>query len=183
MTCPTASFHPIRHVLLGAALVLLAGCASASFHASPAPTLDRSATWVVAPLINNTATPYAGKRAERIVNALLSQHISGQILDPPVSDDTTGLPVDNGEAAEKAARTFARARGARYLVTGSVDEWHYKIGLDGQPAVGFTLRVDDLKSGKTVWTGAASASGGSREGIAVLAQNTLNRMSKRLLGR
>jgi hypothetical protein len=64
-----------------------------------------------------------------------------------------------------------------------VDEWTYKIGLDGQPAVGFTLSVVDLGSGKVIWTGAASASGGSRQGVAVLAQDTLDRLTTRLMGK
>ncbi|TAL86542.1 MAG: penicillin-binding protein activator LpoB [Rhodanobacter sp.] len=172
-----------RLCLLLAGLALLGGCASTSFHAAPAPTLDPAATWVVAPLINNTATPYAGQRAARLIQALLAQRAGTQVLIAPTSADPSGLPIDNGQAAEKAARRFAVDKNARYLVSGSVDEWHYKIGLDGQPAVGFTVTVVDLGSGKTLWTGAASASGGSREGVAVLAQDTLDRLVTRLLGK
>ena len=172
----------VRLPLLLGGLVLLGACASSSFRAAPAPTVDRAATWVVAPLINNTATPYAGQRAARLIRALLAQRVTGQVLMPPAEPDASGLPTDNGEAAEQAARGFASQQGARYLINGSVDEWHYKIGLDGQPAVGFTLTLVDIDSGKTLWTGAASASGGSREGVAVLAQKTLDRLITRLTG-
>ncbi len=176
-------YRLVRLSLLFAGLILLGACASSSFRAAPAPTVDHAATWVVAPLINNTATPYAGQRAARLIRALLAQRATGQVLLPPPEPDAGGLPTDNGEAAEQAARAFASQQGARYLVSGSVDEWQYKIGLDGQPAVGFTLTLVDINSGKTLWTGAASASGGSREGVAVLAQKTLDRLIARLTGK
>ncbi len=172
-----------RLCLLLVGLASLGACASTSFHAASAPKLDPAGTWVVAPLVNNTATPYAGQRAARLIQALLTQRPGAQVLIAPASADASGLPLDNGQAAEQAAHTFAVSQNARYLVSGSVDEWHYKIGLDGQPAVGFTVSVTDLGSGKVIWTGAASASGGSREGVAVLAQDTLDRLVTRLLGK
>jgi hypothetical protein len=172
----------LRPVIAGT-MLMLAGCASTSFHAGPTPNIERSASWVVAPLINNTATPYAGQRAAQLVTALLSQHDAGQVQAAPAAPDAGGLPIDNGAAAEDAARTFATQQNARYLIRGSVDEWSYKIGLDGQPAVGFTLNVVDLTTGKVLWSGAASASGGSREGVAVLAQKTLNSLVERLMGK
>ena len=165
-----------RLAITGTVALLLSACATSSFHASPKPSIEAGATWVVAPLINNTATPYAGSRASHITAALLAQHKAGRVLNAPDPMSGSNLPLDNGEAAQDAAHAFAVKQQARYLVTGSVDEWHYKIGLDGQPAVGFTLSVIDLQSGRTLWTGAASASGSSREGVAVLAQNTLEKL-------
>lgn len=179
---PLALLYPLFRRAAPALALLLVGCATSSFHAGTAPHIDRSASWVVAPLINNTATPYAGDRSARLVSALLGQHQLGAILDAPVIPNASGLPLDNGQADEKVAATFAAKQGAHYLVTGSVDEWHYKIGLDGQPAVGFTLSLVDVGSGKILWTGAASASGGSREGVAVLAQKTLNKLIQRMTG-
>lgn len=170
-------------VIVSLMLTLLTACASSSFHAGPAPTTEHSANWVVAPLLNNTATPYAGQRAAQLVSALLAQRSVGPVQVAPAPADATGLPIDNGAGAEDAAKAFALQQHARYLVRGSVDEWTYKIGLDGQPAVGFTLSVLDLSSGKVIWTGAASASGGSRQGVAVLAQKTLDRLTTRLLGK
>jgi hypothetical protein len=179
----TAQFRLFAPALAGLLLILLSGCASTSFHAGPAPNIERSASWVVAPLLNNTATPYAGQRAAQLISALLAQRGSGPVQVAPAAADVGGLPLDNGTAAENAAKALAQQQHARYLVRGSVDEWTYKIGLDGQPAVSFTLSVLDLSSGKVIWTGAASASGGSRQGVAVLAQETLDRLTSRLLGK
>ena len=179
----SALFRLAPPVIASLVLTLLTACASSSFHAGPTPTTEHSASWVVAPLLNNTATPYAGQRAAQLVSALLAQRGVGAVQVAPAPADATGLPIDNGASAEDAAKAFALQQHAQYLVRGSVDEWTYKIGLDGQPAVGFTLSVLDLTSGKVIWTGAASASGGSRQGVAVLAQKTLDRLTTRLLGK
>ncbi|WEN15821.1 hypothetical protein PY254_03885 [Rhodanobacter sp. AS-Z3] len=179
----SALFRLAPPVIVSLLLSLLTACAGASFHAGPAPTIERSANWVVAPLLNNTATPYAGQRAAQLVSALLAQRGVGAVQVATAPADAGGLPIDNGAGAEEAAKAFALQQHARYLVRGSVDEWTYKIGLDGQPAVSFTVSVVDLESDKVIWTGAASASGGSRQGVAVLAQETLDRLTARLMGK
>lgn len=179
----TAVFRLVSLLSAIALLLALTGCASTSFHAGKTPSTERSASWVVAPLLNNTATPYAGQRTAQLVNALLAQRGVGAVQVAPAAADAGGLPIDNGASAQEGAKSFAQQQHARYLVRGSVDEWTYKIGLDGQPAVSFTLDLVDLSSGKVIWTGAASASGGSRQGVAVLAQETLDKLIARLMGK
>ncbi|MDA8094618.1 MAG: penicillin-binding protein activator LpoB [Betaproteobacteria bacterium] len=171
-----ASTAALSLVLLG-----LGGCASTRLDASPAPRLDTQAIWSVAPPVNNTVTPYAAGRVQSQLAALLSTHGVQHVLLVPAANPGGPLPIDNGAQNERAALAWARHHQARYALLGSVDEWEYKIGLDGQPAVGFTLRLVDLKTGSVIWSGAASASGGSREGLAVLSQDVLNDLINRLL--
>ena len=52
--------------------------------------------------------------------------------------------------AELAARV-----GATHLLMGTVHEYRYKTDLDGDPAVGITLRLVDVKDGLTVWQGSS----------------------------
>jgi len=159
----------------------LSGCAATRFDTAPSPRLDREAVWCVPAPINNTSTPYAGERVQRQLAALLGAQGLPRLLLPPAPDGSGPLPIDNGADDQRQALDWARRHEARYAVLGSVDEWDYKIGLDGQPAVGFTVRLLDLQSGKIIWSGAASASGGSREGLAVLSERTLAGLVKRLL--
>lgn len=176
---------PLRKATTWTLLVLtalgLSGCASTQFDAAPSPHPDRDAAWCVPAPVNNTSTPYAGERVQRQLAALLGAQGLPRLLLPPASDGNGPLPIDNGAADQRQALTWARQHGARYALLASVDEWDYKIGLDGQPAVGFTLRLLDLQSGSIVWSGAASASGNSREGLAVLSERTLAGLVKRLL--
>ena len=56
---------------------------------------------------------------------------------------------------------------------GSVEEWRYKVGVDGEPAVGITLQLIDLPSGAVIWTASGSKTGWSREGLTATAQKLL----------
>lgn len=159
----------------------LSGCASTQLDTAPSPHPDREAVWCVPAPINNTSTPYAGERVQRQLAALLGAQGLSRLLLPPAPDGSGPLPISNGADDQRQELHWARQHQARYALLGSVDEWTYKIGLDGQPAVGFTVRLLDLQSGKVVWSGVASASGDSREGLAVLSERTLAGLLKRLL--
>lgn len=159
----------------------LSGCATTQLNAAPSPHADRQVVWCVLPPINNTSTPYAGERVEQQLGALLGAQGLPHVLLAPARSGSGPLPIDNGAQEQRQALKWAHHHEARYALLGSVDEWDYKIGLDGQPAVGLTLRLLDLQSGKIIWSGAASASGGSREGLAVLSERTLAGLVKRLV--
>lgn len=167
--------------LLALVALGLSGCASTQFDTAPSPHPDRDAAWCVPAPINNTSTPYAGARVQRQLAALLGAQGLPHLLVPPAPAGDGPLPIDSGADDQRQGLAWAHHHQARYALLGSVDEWDYKIGLDGQPAVGFTLRLLDLQSGKVIWSGVAAASGDSREGLAVLSERTLAGLVKRLL--
>ena len=162
-------------------LAALSGCATVQMNAAPSPHPDREAVWCVVAPMNNTSTPYAGGRVQQQLAALLAARGLPHVLLAPSRDGSGPLPIGEDAKGQAQALAWAHRHDARYALLGSVDEWHYKIGLDGQPAVGFTLRLIDLQSGKSLWSGAVSASGGSREGLAVLSERTLSRLLDRLV--
>jgi hypothetical protein len=69
---------------------------------------------------------------------------------------------------------WANQQNLRYAVTGSVDEWRYKSGLDGEPAVGITLNIVDLQTQEVIWTSTGARSGWGREGVAMAARTLLS---------
>jgi hypothetical protein len=79
---------------------------------------------------------------------------------------------------QENALTWAKKSGAKYAVAGSVDEWRYKVGLDGEPAAGITLNVIDLESGQVVWSGTAAKTGWSREAVSATAQKVVDNLLK-----
>lgn len=171
----------IRTLVLAAVVVSgLAACASVSIQAPASAALDKQADVAVLVLANNTSTPYAGQRVQQQLAALLSAHGAGKVQ-IQASDASGQLPVGDDAQDPAKALAWARSSHASYALAGSVNEWRYKIGLDGQPAVGFTLRLIDLGTGQTVWSGTASASGDSREGLAALSQHVLDQLVTRLL--
>ena len=61
----------------------------------------------------------------------------------------------------------------RFAVMGSVEEWRYKVGIDGEPAVGVSLIVVDLSTDRVVWSASGGKSGWSRQALSAVAQTLL----------
>jgi TolB-like protein len=159
-------------LLAGAGAVALGhtlpGCAT--INAPPMPAIDRGSKWALLPIVNLTETPQAGLRAESIVESLVRSAGLTNMIRYPASLNTDALfdPVER--KAVEQAMTWARGETVRYALTGAVEEWRYKVGVDGEPAVGITLQVFDLKSGAVIWSAAGSRTGWSREALSAIAQ-------------
>lgn len=151
--------------------VLLAACST--LDRSPAPAVRASAQWVVLPFSNNTETPLAANRAEAIAEGLLRAEGVGKLRRYPASLPQDALFENNDRKALDAALAWARDQNAAYALTGSVDEWRYKVGVDGEPAVGVALSIIDVASGETLWTGVGGKSGWSREALSAVAQKLM----------
>ncbi|RCV92554.1 hypothetical protein DU506_07290 [Vreelandella rituensis] len=137
-------------------LVLLSGCAVTDVHRGDA--LQAQARWIQLPIANYAETPLAGQRAESILATLLhSQGIAS--LGRYAPSESGGLLDFNADSIYQEALDSARSEGYRYGVTGAVEEWQYKAGLDGEPAVGISLRVVDIASGDTLWSASGARTG------------------------
>lgn len=153
----------------------LVGCSTTD--RSQAPVLERSANWAVLPFENHTETPMAGNRAETIAAAVLHSRVTGGVH--RFSGSATGNDSPFGASQpsnDDAALTWAKEKGATYALTGSVDEWRYKVGVDGEPAVGVALRIVDVNTGATVWSGAGGKSGWSREALSSVGQKLIRNL-------
>lgn len=166
-----------RLLLLFAGLALLAGCTT--LHQGMREPVPRAETWVVIPFINNTETPFAAERAEAIATALLYAHGVQRVVTAPADQatDAETLP-DRGLKRREAALAWAGKQNIRYALTGTVTEWRYKVGLDGEPVAGMTLQLIDLKDGRTLWSGSSGKSGWSREAVSAVAQQLLDKLIK-----
>lgn len=150
------------------AMIFLAGCTVVD--RTREVRLDPAAKWVMLPMTNHTETPQAGLRAEAITEALLRSSGLVQLDRYPAALSPDGL-FDPAEAkAQEQAMAWARAQKARFAVGGSVEEWRYKVGVDGEPAVGLTLSIVDLDTGAVVYAAAGGKSGWSREALSAVAQ-------------
>jgi hypothetical protein len=82
---------------------------------------------------------------------------------------------------QEQALNAVKSTGAKYAVAASVDEWRYKVGLDGEPAAGVTLNIIDLSTDQVVWSGTAAKTGWSREAVSATAQKTVDQLLKNAL--
>ena len=124
--------------------------------------LGADAKWVMLPIVNNTDTPQAGLSAEAMVEHQLRRKGVKSLQHYPtaLSRDSLFEPTERKVADE--AQQWARDQGARFALLGSVQEWRYKVGIDGEPAVGVALKVLDLSNGQVVWSVSGAKSGWSR---------------------
>lgn len=162
-----------------AAALVLAACSTVA--RAPAPTVEKNAAWVVAPFVNYTETPLAGQRAAAIGEALLVAGGAGKVkrYEAPAAES----PFETAPAkAQAEALAFARKEGARYLLAGTVDEWRYKQGVDGEPAAGLVLTLIDVQKGEPVWTAVGGRTGWSRESLAAVGQKLLAELLAPVLG-
>jgi len=163
--------------LLAACLILgLAACST--LDRGRAPELEPQASWVVLPFANHTETPLAGQRAESIAEALLRTNGLTRVKRYPANDRQDSLFNAAEEQQQEAAMAWAKQQGARYALTGAVDEWRYKVGVDGEPAAGVTLQIIDVQTGEALWSAAGGKSGWSREALSAVAQQLIRDLLK-----
>lgn len=161
---------------------LLAASACASIDTTSAPTLHPSDTVAVLPIANYTETPDAGSAAQALaVNALRDLGIA-TVESVPASSNGEPFDATNEPDREKAL-AWARAHHARYSLSGAVEEWRYKVGVDGEPVVGVTFELNDVASGKVVWSGTGNRSGWSRSSLGGVAQSLIRKVLAPLAAR
>lgn len=156
------------------ALALLAACST--IDQAPAPKLEPQASWVVLPFANHTETPLAGERAEAIARALLGAQGVGSVQRIPPAKQAETLFNADDKARTEDAMAWARSHQVRYALSGSVEEWRYKVGVDGEPAAGVTLQIIDVATGNILWSGSGGQSGWSREALSAVAQKLLRKL-------
>lgn len=157
-------------------LLVLAGCSVIqSQEGTPIP---RDADIAVLPLVNLSQTPQAGDQAASVLAAILRAKGSDNVT-LYLPDDRNPLMYESSERQQEA-RQSARADGAAYLVSGTVEEWRYKSGLDGEPAVGVTLEVRSATDDRIVWSGTAARTGWGRESLSVAAHKVLDELAEQM---
>lgn len=154
-------------------LAVLAGCST--INTGNSPDLTKADGLAVLPISNYTETPDAGQRAQSIAQSILHQKgFTGMQAYP--NSDGGSLIGGNNEQARTQALEWARNTGAHYALSGSVQEWRYKVGVDGEPVVGLTFNLIDLKNGAIVWSATGSRSGWSRSSVAGVGQALIGQL-------
>jgi TolB-like protein len=167
----------LRISLLLMLTVLLGGCAV--MDRVDTVRVPADARWAVLPFENGTTTPLAGTRAQAVAQALLATLGVRDIARAPAARDTLFDPAPAADL--DTALAWARESGVRYLLTGTVSEWHYKVGVDGEPVVGLAVHIIDTDSGQTVWSGVGARAGWGRTPLAGEAQTLLKSLLEPVL--
>lgn len=163
------------HLILSGAL-LLAGCASGVRHVQASEPLQRQQKWALLPVQNRAETPQAGERAESLLAMLLRVRGVDDLQLYPAPAATADELTPGERQRFEAALEWARKTGFSYGVTGSVNEWHYRSGQDGDPAVGLELEVIDLRTGKVIWSASGARSGWGSDTVSGTAEKLIDEL-------
>jgi polysaccharide biosynthesis protein PelC len=162
----------IRFMAWNIVLLLNLGCAVSQVHRGQA--VDLKTHWVQLPMMNYCENPHAGERAESIVGTLLRARGVVDLSHYPAPRGDNGPPDFDEQRRFEDSLAWARTKGFVYGLTGSVEEWTYRTGLDGDAAVGLTLQVIELESGRVVWSASGSRSGWGRETLSGVAHKLMD---------
>ncbi len=150
-------------LLTGAAAVaLLTGCSS--YTGTDNMDASKNATFALIPFVNHSNTPLAEQNVKAIVNSVLTEKGAKVVVYENNSDaeDLKSLLDENHE--RKESLKWLSNVSYNYVITGSVDEWDYKAGLDGEPVVSVTIEIKDANN-KSVFVKTGSRSGFGRESL------------------
>jgi len=130
--------------------------------------LPNNKSYAISSFWNYTETPMAGLRASSIVESVLAkEQIEIKSLIGGSADMET---VKNKKIFLSSKKEEAKRLGAEYFITGDVQEWRYKTGIDGEPVVSYSIKVIDLKDDKVIYSSIGAKSGWGHKSIGVVAQ-------------
>ena len=157
LSCATA--------LVGCSSLTPGGITNRTSMTTPIVLADKIA---MLPVANFTDVPQAGLRVEALLESALRQAGLRQLVIYPPALNPETLFEPSERKAQADAEKWAKAQGMRYVVTAAVNEWRYKVGVDGEPAVGLMLQVKDLSNDQVVYSSAGGRTGGSRQALSAV---------------
>ncbi len=133
----------------------------------------KKGVYAVIPFENYTITPLAGYRVASILEGVMRAH-GYNVLNRVWS-------YSDQEPSQKQFKAWwqkAVKDGADVIVYGTVNEFRYKTGIDGEPAVSVTLYFYDTRKKRIVWSATLSKSGLSFQSLGTVCQDLFNEALK-----
>jgi len=168
-------FHTWQKIFLILLLYLLVGCSV--IDAQKGTSLSSTERWIILPFENFTLTPRAGEKVEAMLISLLRiKGITNLEMYQQPDEDKSTWPEFNDERKRQEIALLTNKDKATYAVTGSVEEWQYKHGVGNEPAVGLSIRIIEITTGKVIWSASGARSGWSTESLSGTAQKLLGKL-------
>ncbi|MCF3651878.1 hypothetical protein [Synoicihabitans lomoniglobus] len=165
----------MSRLVLFCLILFTAGCANVITTGGTDGQTISISRLLLPPFVNATDDEYAARAltemtGSALVEAGIPLYQTEQLVMRTVGDEAQG---SDGRYAE-----LSRASGASHLLIGTVHEYRYKTDLDGDPAVGITMRIVDAQTGETVWQGTSGNVGYAFASVTSAAQKAVNRLVK-----
>ncbi len=160
-----------RLLVLLATLLFSTGCATVVHQGNQSPHAHAVTRVLLPPFFNATDDEHASRAlTEMTGSALVEAGI------PLFQTEETLLKsaADKAQGPDGRYAELARQMGVSHLVIGTVHEYRYKTDLDGDPAVGITLRLVDAATGQTLWQGSSGNVGYAFASLTSASQKAVN---------
>lgn len=132
--------------------------------------LNKNLTYSVIPFENYSDTPLAGYRIASIVESVL--RVKGYKVINKVWKYKDTDPTE-----EELEENFNKASlKSDMVIYGTVNEFRYKTGIDGEPAVSITIYIYDVKKGYVIKSATVSATGSSGESLGTVTQRLIREL-------
>lgn len=172
----------MRIKLLASVLVLSGTLLTAcqTMTSSNRVIVSSAENWALLPITNLSKTPLAGNRAATLIEThLRARGVKNlEAYKAPANQSVIALLDEAGQLEQ--AKAWATQNGFRYGITGDVQEWSYKNGLDQEPSVGITLKFVDLHSGEVMWTANATRTGWGYSNLSSTGSKTIEELLSRV---
>jgi len=156
----------LNKFILLTSLIIFTACSSMVHKKTT--TLSSHKTYAIGSFVNYTETPMAGLRAASIVESVLAEK---NIVVHSLIAGSDDVALKKSKQELFALQTQkAKSMGANYFITGSVQEWQYKTGIDGEPVVSYSLKVIDLSNNAILFNGVGAKNAWGHKSIGVVAQ-------------
>ena len=140
---------------------------SSIVHKKKSP-LPKNKIYAIGSFWNYTQTPMAGLRAASIVESILANRPIKLIS--LIQGDESSLSKESKAQTLLKQKSQAKRMGAIYLITGEVQEWRYKSGIDAEPVVSYSIKVIDLQKDRTIFNAVGAKSGLGYKSVGIIAQ-------------
>jgi hypothetical protein len=133
--------------------VASAGCSSVVYHGGQRGSAIPVSRVLLPPFVNATDDEHASRALTEMTGSALVE------AGLPLFQTEETLIKSSAEQAQGPDGRYAelaRTVNATHLLIGTVHEYRYKTDLDGDPAVGITLRLVDAATGQTLWQGTSA---------------------------
>jgi len=162
---------PIVSVLVVVSSLLLTACET--MMSSNRVVVSAAERWALLPIENLSSTPLAGNQARSLVETHLRARGIQNLEIYEVGSEQTLMALLDEAGQLASAKQWAVDNGFRYGITGNVQEWQYKNGLDNEPSIGLTLKFIDLQSDEVMWVASASRTGWGYQNLSSVASKTI----------
>ena len=162
----------IRLYILSTILFLFTACSSMQIQKTETFKPQPQKTIAVLPFYNYTQTPMAGYSAASLAGVILQSR--GYRVDTENLQPDAEAELEENGKKRSALTDSLREKGYDYMLSGEVTEWRYKTGIDAEPVAGLTVHLEDLHSGKTLYSAAGSKTSLGSGSLSETAQKILD---------